>query len=401
MKNPIPYVDSLFLEKGFSSVPNRKVTLYGTCYGILTKYYLNNLPDLSQNVIDFILDCQNPETGLFEEPEFSFEYFKEKKHDAEHILLHLLCTVLPVLQQFNIKPKYPIKEAHKFCNLTYLEQWLNERDWSKAWLEGNNLLFIGQILVFLRDEEKTAEAQKALDYWFDWLDKEIDPDTGLWGTNGYCSPFQAMCGGYHQLLVYYYESRPIQYPDKLVDTVLALQHRDGGFSPTGGGGACEDVDAVDILVNLYKLYDYKRPQIRLALRKCLRHILSLQNEDGGFPYKRNALQSHMGIPDTVAMPNISTMFATWFRIHTLALIAEILTDEHTISGIKFNFNEALSMGWHRKWDKNQHVLTHSDKVSEFPCILQNEIGFLRKSIFKQLIKSKNKFKVKVMSHSKS
>jgi len=391
--NPKSFVDSLYseLQGAYASVPGGKPTLYGTCYGLLTQYYLNNKfsPDLKS--ISFILDCQHPETGMFEGPEFSKEYFEGKKHDSEHILLHLLCAVLPVLQQFSIKPRYAIAEAHKFCDLTYLEEWLNQRDWIKAWLEGNNILFVGQILVYLRDEEKMPEAQKALDYWFQWLDKEIDPNTGLWGTNGYCSPFRAMCGGYHQLLVYYYENHPVQSPARLVDTVLALQHPDGGFSPSGGGGACEDVDAVDILVNLYKLQDYKRPQIRVALKRCLRHILALQNKDGGFPYKRDIKQSHMGIPDTVAGPNVSTMFATWFRVHTLALISEILTDAAFLSGHEFNFSKALSMGWHRKWDKAGNSQGSLELMAEIPFHLE----FMLRGNIKKIAQQKNKLKTRV------
>ncbi|MDF9801101.1 hypothetical protein OKW21_006364 [Catalinimonas alkaloidigena] len=365
--NPEKFVSNLYSKTpaGFASVPGGRVTLYGTCYGLLTQYYLDDSIKLDPDVEKFILSCQNPDSGLFEGPEFSKEYFESRIHDVEHISLHLLCTVLPVLQQFGVKPHYSIKAVHKFCNLPYLQKWLNDREWKKAWLEGNNILFVGQTLVYLRDEEKLPQAQAALDLWFEWLDREIDPSTGLWGTNGYCSPFHAMCGGYHQLLVYYYERHPIQYPKQLVDTVLALQHVDGGFSPSGGGGACEDVDAVDILVNLYKINNYKRPHIRNALRKNLKHILSLQNPDGGFPYKRNAPQSHMGIQDTIAPPNASTMFATWFRVHTIALIAEILTDEKSLAELSLNFSKGLSMGWHSPWDKEQKILGLTQKINEW------------------------------------
>ena len=50
----------------------------------------------------------------------------------------------------------------------------------------------------------------------------------------------------------------------MIDTVLGLQHVDGGFNPRGNGGACEDVDSVDILLNLYKRFDYRRADIRFA-----------------------------------------------------------------------------------------------------------------------------------------
>lgn len=360
---------------GFASVPGGKATLYGTLYGAFTQSYLKQITQLSPETLNFILDCQDPETGFFKGPELVGNALNDI-HDQEHLLFHLTCTALPALAQFDAKPRYPLRFAHPFCDLEYLQQWLDQRDWKKAWLEGNNLLFVGQLLVYLRDIEQHQGAEKALEHWFLWLDKQVDPATGLWGSNGYCSKFDAMCGGYHQLLVYYYENRKVQYPKALVDTVLALQHLDGGFSPSGGGGACEDVDAVDILVNLYKMHDYRRADIRYALRRCLRLLNSIRQPDGGFPYKLNQAQSHMGIPDTRAGKNVSTTFATWFRVHTMALMAEILTDEPTLQAQPFAFNRQLSMGWHRAWDKSANVLSPDNKVRE----KKHRFRFLRHAI---------------------
>jgi hypothetical protein len=219
------------------------------------------------------------------------------------------------------------------------------------------------LLVYLRDVEKHPSAQGALKLWFRWLEDHIDPKTSLWGTDGQCSAMQAVYGGYHQLLVYYHENYQIINPAGLVDTVLSLQHFDGGFNPNGNGGACEDVDCVDILVNLYKRHDYRRGDIRFALRRCLRHILELQNHDGGFPYNRDCPQSHMGIPGTDAAPNQSTAFATWFRIHTLALMAEILTDESELQ-FDFGFTNNLSMGWHKSPEGWKLEIPDSQRAEE-------------------------------------
>lgn len=334
----------------FSSVPNGKYTLYGTCYTILTKYYFDQSFEPADNIKKFISDCQVP-TGEFIGPELqSYDPSPDSNHNREHLLLHSTNMALPVCIQFNIPVRYPLHFSHHFCDINYLDSWLRLRDFSNAWLEGNNLLFIGQLLVYLRDYEKYPGANHALDYWFNWLDNTIDPKTGLWGTNGYCSPREAVYGGYHQLLVYYHENHSIVNPRGLVDNVLTLQHKDGGFHPRGNGGACEDVDCVDILVNMYKRVDYRRRDIRIALRRCLSHILSLQNADGGFPYNRDKNQSHMNIPGTSAPPNLSTAFATWFRVHTIALIKEVLPIEPRIKMLSFGFTNNLSMGWHQPWD---------------------------------------------------
>lgn len=328
------------------SVPTGPVTLYGSCYAVLGLYYLG-YDDLNLAALSCLIkSTQDLDSGLLVGTELAeFETASGAMHSREHLHFHLTCAAIPVCQQFGIKLR-PITAAHRYCDLNYLSEWSEARNWKNAWFEGNNILFVGQLLVYLRDVERHPGAESALQFWFDWLDSTVDPNTGLWGTNGFCSPMEAVYGGYHQLLVYYYENHLLPNPRGLVDTVLLLQHRDGGFNPDGNGGACEDVDSVDILVNCYKRLDYRRAEIRVALKRCIAHILATQNPDGGFPYCRNREQSHMGIPGTQAGPNVSCTFPTWFRIHTLALIAEIIPEHHAFDGITFRFNQALSMGWH-------------------------------------------------------
>lgn len=390
----IKYVETLKNENGsYSSVYGMKGTLYGTCYALQTIYYLTNRSTISEQTRDFILNCQDQQTGYFIGPEFQKFDFINNKHDNEHLLLHLLCTVIPFLIDFRIKPKYDFSDAKKFLNKEYLIPWLKRRDWSDAWLEGNNLLFVGELLVYFRDIEKEPKAGEAMEIWYEWLENEVDPYTGLWGTNGYCNNFTAMCGGYHQLLLYYYDKRHIPNSRKIIDTVLSLQNVDGGFSPKGGGGACEDADAVDILVNLYKITNYKKAQIRCSLKRCLKHLILLQNKDGGFPYKKGIEQSHMGIPDTKAGINESTMFSTWFRVHTLALICEILPNEKVFLKREFYFNSFVSMGWHRKWDQNSYVKNRFQPIfTELNCSL--DIFSLKIARFREFLK---RFLVKILS----
>ncbi|MDZ4404498.1 prenyltransferase/squalene oxidase repeat-containing protein [Prosthecobacter sp.] len=351
-----------------SSKPGGPITLYGTCYAILGLHFLGEDEPVMDNVRRFVTSAQDSESGLLIGPELvGFEAAPGVMHDRGHLLMHLTCSVLPFCQQFSIQLKHPIFEAHKFCDQSYLEQWMKSRNWRHAWFEGNNILFVGQLLVYLRDTEMHPGAGAALDSWFQWLDRTMDPATGLWGTNGFCSPMEAVYGGYHQLLVYYHQNHLLPHIRGLVDTVLKLQHYDGGFNPNGNAGACEDVDSVDILIHCYKRLDYRRAEIRHALRRCLRHILATQNPDGGFPYSRDWPQTHMGIPGTDAAPNVSCSFPTWFRIHTLALIAEVLPGEPALHGVPFRFSNALGMGWHQSpdgWSVVSPAATLEERVLE-------------------------------------
>ena len=337
------------LQDGLApSVPGKSPTLYGAVYSVSARYYLglDAEPIAGKTLRDFLLNCQDPATGLLVGPELdSGVLARDGEHDLEHLRLHSTCSALPFYQLLGIKLE-PITYAHRFCDLDYLEKWETARDWNNAWLEGNNILFIGQLLLHLRDVERYPGAADALEHWFHWLESEVDPDTSLWGTNGYCSKADAVYGGYHQLLLYWHENRPIPNPEGLVDTVLGLRHPDGGFNPKGNAGACEDVDSVDILVHCYKRWAYRRAEIRCALWACVDHILATQNADGGFPYNLNRPQSHMGIPGTEAGRNESCAFPTWFRIHTLALCAEVIPGHPALAGQAFHYNPTLSMGWH-------------------------------------------------------
>lgn len=322
--------------------------LYSSCYALMTLHYLDALPadpTLRAQWADYLLSWQDAETGAFLGPEVAYAPESDSKHDAEHLAMHLTTTLLPCLDILGIKPRHPLRFAHRFLQRENLDGWLRTRDWHDAWLEGNNLLFMLQLLIHLRDAEGVPEAHARIQELFEWLDREVDPQTGLWGTNGFCSPFIAMCGGYHQLLAYYAERRPVTSPDRIIDLTLDLQHPDGGFHPDGGGGACEDVDAVDILVNLYKRTDHRRPEIRVALRSAALAVLGMQMADGGFVYRRDEPFTHMGMAATRTPPNHSTMFATWFRVHTLALASEVLHDG-PLGKFTWQFNPSLSMGWH-------------------------------------------------------
>jgi len=369
----------------FSSTLEGPETLYASCFVCMLYHYLGILHNLSSKQkmewADYLNSWQDPNTGLFIGPELAVDELSSRKHSYEHISQHLTAHVLPALSLLGSRPKYPLTFAHPFLNLSYLSSWLEERDWHDAWLEGNNLIFVAQFLIYLREVEGFSNAQAALDLYFEWLDKEVDPSTGLWGSNGFCSNANALYGGYHQLLAYYYEKRPILYPERLVDVALSLQHADGGFNPGGGGGACEDTDAIDILVNMYKRVDYKRPQIRIALRQALIHILERQMPDGGFVYHLDKPFIHMGVQKTASLPNHSNLFPTWFRVHTLALISEILTDE-PISQRDWRFNDQFSMGWHQTWNKSIHRLNWQERTQEQCAKYSHKIILRGKEIYR-------------------
>ena len=82
------------------------------------------------------------------------------------------------------------------------------------------------------------------------LDTLNDPRTGLWGTNYGASNFSAVAGAFHFYNHYKYYEREIPSSDSVLENVISIQEKDGLFNPLGGGGACEDLDAIDIIFKL-------------------------------------------------------------------------------------------------------------------------------------------------------
>lgn len=337
---------------------NGHVTLYSSCFAVMLYHYFNVLSqiiELERNEwIAYMSQFQDPQSGLFVGPEIDPKELNQAYHDYDHVTRHLTAHVLPALHLLGGKPPYPLYFAHCFMDQKYLLQWLQEIDWRDAWLRGNDLLFVGQFLIYLRDFEKEGDAQAALDLYFQWLDSQFDPNTGLWGTNGYCDAYQAFYGAYHQLLVYYFCEHNLPYASRTIDTLLSLQHPDGSFTIHGGGGACEDVDGVDILVNMYKYTGYRQRAVCAALSRILKLVLSNHMPDGGFVYRKGIPFTHMGMNKTSSPPNHSNLFATWFRVHTIALCCQLLID-HPLAQYNWQFNTTCSMGWHGKESRVEKV----------------------------------------------
>jgi hypothetical protein len=328
-------------------------TVYASCFAAMIWHYAGQLckrttPAERQDWAEYLQSFQDRQSGYFLVPEIAHNQLTSDAHDLEHLRMHFCAHVLPALSLLGAPARYPLQFAHRFLDPRVLDAWLAARDWRRAWIEGNNLLFVGQFLLHLGESEGRAEAPAAVRRLLDWLDDMIDPASGLWGTNGYCDLHAALYGGYHQLLLYYYLRRPLVHAARLVDSVLGLQHFDGGFHRFRGGGTCQDVDAVDVLVNLYKRAEWRRRDIRRALRRADLAVRARQCANGGFVDRPGQEFSHMGIAATHAPAGEPNMFSTWFGIHTLLLIREVLGPRGMagISGDGTGFNTVCSMGWH-------------------------------------------------------
>jgi len=321
-------------------------TLYSSVFAVMSYHYSGKLKTLSAQEKSewqlFINSHQNEETGLYDSHELHGEI--GEYHNLQHRRLHLTCHVLPALALLGAIPRYPIKYIENYLDRDKFAQWLDARDLSMAWVEGNNLFFAGQLLI--HEIETSNRGHESLEQLFLWLEKTVDSNTGLWGTDQGCNLHKAMYGAYHQLILYFYRKRPVPYMEKLIDSVLACQHFDGGFSEWRGGGTCQDIDGIDILVNCYKLTNYRSRDIRRSLRKSLIHILDDRLiASGGFQDREGHEFIHNSMVLTRTPKTTANSFSTWFTLHALVDIGSVLDRDRFFSGIEFYFNDTCSMGW--------------------------------------------------------
>jgi hypothetical protein len=117
-----------------------------------------------------------------------------------------------------------------------------------------------------------------------------------------------------------------------VDTVLATQNPVGGF---GWGihnpeqpfrsSACEDIDSIDPLARMCRLTSYRRDEVFGVLRRAADWVLTNRAPDGGFVFTRDRFFDY-GHPEFTAEAGQGSMFPTWFRTLSLAMVGKALPD---------------------------------------------------------------------------
>ena len=131
-----------------------------------------------------------------------------------------------------------------------MAEWLENRNWQSDPAEvSNEVQNYGILLQYARDFQHEAWCQDVLNEMYLWLDRHQDPKTGLWG-NGFDTSRLLSLGvqtGYHLWLLYFYDNRPIQYVDRIIDSCLATQNRLGGF-----GVPLNSIVPVKILIPLIR-----------------------------------------------------------------------------------------------------------------------------------------------------
>ena len=269
------------LQKG------QRGNLFGTVFVTYVAHMLSKVDELPgcQQIGETLLTFRNPDTGLFTDPDIKPEdYLNLDQHSELYVSLQTTSFCYASLQAL---------DADFDCRMAWLEpllaagklaEWLDELAWSNPWLVSNLDMFIGNfLLAWHKYKPKDERVNSAIDEYFLWHDQKQNSATGFWGDQE--NLFNAMAGGYHIYIHYDYVNREIKYLDRIIDSTLQLVCRDGLFVYGGGGGSCEDMDAIDILVRCSVRTDYRAAEIKTVLLSAARMLGSGQLPDGGFSWR--------------------------------------------------------------------------------------------------------------------
>ena len=261
-------------------------SLYGSAFAAFIAHMLgraNELPGRDRIICE-IRRIRNIETGLFDDPDVKLsDYLKPDSHSELYVSLQTTYFCISALRSLGCIDELPIDWMHIIGPEKSIYQWLTALDWSNPWLVSNLDMFLG---IFLLENEKFNDdpmVKSTIADYFRWHNDCQDALTGFWGSQA--DQLSAMAGAYHIVLHYDYTDTKIGHVKEMIDATLNLVMRDGLFVYGGGGGSCEDMDAIDLLVRLTRLSDYRCEEIRTVLTHAAHMLILGQNSDGGFSWR--------------------------------------------------------------------------------------------------------------------
>lgn len=140
-----------------------------------------------------------------------------------HDPLHANGMVIGALGVLGGKQLRPVAMYGAFDESDKIGPWLTALDWENAWSQSHAIW--GGALCFSFSKRCSREWMQAT---LSWLDGEIDPETGWWRRGTACSDRHQPLGGLvHILPLYQHHEHPYPYPERVIDSILALQTGSG------------------------------------------------------------------------------------------------------------------------------------------------------------------------------
>lgn len=217
-----------------------------------------------------------------------------------HSSLHANGMVIGALGVLRGRQRYPVNLYEAFNTKGVVVSWLeNEIDWSRQW--GASHLFWGGMHCF---SMSSACEPDWLDTVFQWLDAHLDERTGWWRKGvPHANRHEPLGGSVHILPVYQHHGRTFPYPERVIDSVLALQLPNGRWLETTNSNQMTylELDALYALRYMRSLApDYRADDVAAAVSKYSCVVRPFWNDkkqmlDAGHPHHLLAAVGAFGL----------------------------------------------------------------------------------------------------------
>jgi len=263
------------------------------------------------------------EDGLFRDPRLANGIAETEdwwgwRHLAAHAVTALTCL--------GGRAPHPFRFLEPLYGAGKTRAWIAALPWqTRPSYVSNTVMNYGVLLQYERDFRENAFANQALAEIYGFLEETVSADTGLWHQQRPRSREElstAVQTAYHLWILYFYDQRPIRFIEQAIGSCMATQKRLGGFGVPLNSSACEDIDTVDPLSRFCLLSQHRREHIGKSLRRGAKWILSNQMADGGFVFRRFEPFVY-GHPLMATGVDESSLFATWFRVLSLAYASQV------------------------------------------------------------------------------
>jgi hypothetical protein len=287
----IDFILRRYHDDAFTFSPVREVAnTYSTSFAVLGLELLGALPRLTEDqrrrVAVNMMRQQRADTGLFSDP--TLVPRKSTGHDLTYVEHQQTDFALLALDALGAAPLNELLFVEPY-EAEHPARWLAHLDWTDPWLASNRIMFMLNFLLH-RAARGAVRARARVDEILEWLDAHQDGSNGLWNLGHRVSMVNQMAGAYHFLFFYTYVGRRPRHLRRIIDVCLRIQDTDGLFAYAGGGGSCEDLDAVDLLCRCWSATHHRTRSVRASLRRAHRALWANQNADGGFCWaKRDRL----------------------------------------------------------------------------------------------------------------
>ncbi len=362
-------------------------TIFTSCFAAFLYDLLNGVGELKDSEreqwLDFILSHQNEETGLFHDS-FADDRNLSAAHNLRYVTWQLTTFCISAVHALKGELRYPLKfiETEGLDQAENIRSTLKSFNWNNPWGAGNLAMFLGIMLMEDAQQKGLGMDIEPIKTFFDWHDEYQNKQTGFWGEGKPAEYHNGLFGAYHQYLLYFYAQRNLNCKEKIIDRIISFQNIDGMFAPQMGGGGCEDIDAIDTLVQLSIKTDYRTGDVKKVLQKSYKAITALESKEGGFiwgvrkrygpfMYLRNLFsfyrnrEFHQWVfvnrrfvreqlnpvkprhPEGWVSRGIpvdeSDLFSTWFRLLAIAYTSKIIKTPH--SHLNWHYLDAQGLGW--------------------------------------------------------